>query len=132
MLEAYDIPFAVEGVNDLFGTKECQAAKGIFDYLNGELSATELFEKWLKIDYALDKKELADAIQYLATIDVKEIRLYSELNLQGVYHEFLRRISIVEDGKVETEILMYNLGKFSQVIADFEAINFTLKPRTKI
>lgn len=132
MLEEYDIPFVVEGVNDLFGTKECQAAKGMYDYLNGELSATELFEKWLKIDYELDKKEVADAIQYLATIDVKEIKLYSELNLQGIYHEFLRRVSIVEDGKVETEILMYNLGKFSQVIADFEAINFTLKPRTKI
>jgi DNA helicase-2/ATP-dependent DNA helicase PcrA len=132
MLEQYDIPFVVEGVNDLFSTKECQAAKGIYDYINGDIPATELFDKWVEVQYPLDKKEVADALQYLATIDVKEIKLHSELNLQGIYHEFLRRISIVEDGKPETEILMYNLGKFSQVIADFEGVNYTLKPRTKL
>ena len=132
VLEEFDIPFVVEGVNDLFCTKECQAAKAIFDYLNGDVPLTELYQKWLNIDYKLDKKEVADAIQFLATIEVKEIKLYSELNLQQIYHDFLKRISIVEDGNVETEILMYNLGKFSQVIADFEVINFTLKPRTKL
>lgn len=132
VLEEYDIPFVVEGVNDLFGTKECWAAKGIFEYLNGDIPATELFERWLEIDYPLDKKEVADALQYLATIDVKEIKLYSELNIQGIYHEFLRRISIVEDERPETEIIMYNLGKFSQVIADYETINYTLKPRKKL
>lgn len=132
ILEEYDIPFVVEGVNDLFGTKECKAAKGIYEYLNGDIPATELFERWLEIDYPLDKKEVADALQYLATIDVKEIKLYSEFNIQAIYHEFLRRVSIVENGKAETEILMYNLGKFSQVIADYEIINYTLKPRTKL
>lgn len=132
MLESYKIPFVVEGVNDLFGTKECQAAKGIFDYLNGEIPATDLFKMWQEVNYPLDKKELADALQYLATIDVKEIKLYSELNIQEIYHEFLRRISIVEDGKLETELLMYNLGKFSQVIADYEIINYTLKPKSKL
>lgn len=131
-LEEYDIPFVVEGVNNLFGTKECQAAKGIFDYLNGDLSATDLYNKWLEVDYPLDKKEIADALQYLATIDVKEVKLYSELNLQQIYYDFLRRISIVEDGRVDTEILMYNLGKFSQVIADYEIINYTLKPKSKL
>ena len=34
-LEEYHIPFVVEGVNALSGTKECQAAKGIYDYLKG-------------------------------------------------------------------------------------------------
>ena len=131
-LAKYDIPFVVEGVNDLFGTKECQAAKGIFDYLNGEISATDLYKKWLNIDYSLDKKEISDALQYLATIDTKEIKLYSDLNLQQIYHDFLRRISIVEDGRNETEVLMYNLGKFSQVIADYEVVNYTLKPNIKL
>lgn len=132
ILEKYEIPFIVEGVNDLFGTKECRAAKGIFEYLNGDIPATELFKRWLEIEYSLDKKEVADALEYLATIDVKEIKLYSEFNIQAIYHEFLRRISIVEDGKSETEIIMYNLGKFSQVIANYEVINYTLKPRAKL
>ena len=50
-------------------------------------------------------------MQYLATIDVKEIKLYSEFNIQAIYHEFLRRISLTEDGRNETEVIMYNLGK---------------------
>lgn len=114
------------------GTKECLAAKGIYDYLNGERSSTDLFKMWLDIGYPLDKKELADALQYLATIDVKEIKVYSDLNLQQIYHDFLKRVSIVEDGEMETELLLYNLGKFSQVIADYEIINYTLKPRIKL
>lgn len=36
----HDIPFIIEGVNELFNTPECNAAKGIFDYLNGELDMT--------------------------------------------------------------------------------------------
>lgn len=44
-LEEHGIPYVVEGMNELFGTRECQAAKGIYDYLNGELTATELYEK---------------------------------------------------------------------------------------
>lgn len=131
-LAEHKIPFVVEGVNDLFGTIECQAAKGIFDYINGTISSTELYKMWLDIDYPLDKKEVAEGISYLATIDAKTIKLYSELNIQRIYHEFLRRISLVEDDRPETEIILYNLGKFSQVIGDFETINYTLKPRTKL
>ncbi|MCM1222454.1 MAG: PD-(D/E)XK nuclease family protein [Lachnospiraceae bacterium] len=41
-------------------------------------------------------------------------------------------MSLTDDGRPETEIIFYNLGKFSQVIADYEAINFTLKPKTKL
>ena len=131
-LEEHGIPYVVEGMNELFGTRECQAAKGIYDYLNGELTATELYEKWLQVDYPFDKKELADCLQVLAVIDVKEMKLYSDLNLQQIYHDFLGKLSLVEDGRVETEIILYNLGKFSQVIADYEIINYTLKPRSKL
>ena len=35
-------------------------------------------------------------------------------------------------GRPETEIILYNLGKFSQVIGDYEVINFTLKPKSKL
>lgn len=131
-LEEHGIPYVVEGMNELFGTKECQAAKGIYDYLSGELSATELYQKWLQVDYPFDKKELADCLQLLAVIDVKEMKLYSDLNLQQIYHDFLGKLSLVEDGRVETEIILYNLGKFSQVIADYEVINYTLKPKSKL
>ena len=131
-LEEHGIPYVVEGMNELFSTRECQAAKGIYDYLNGELTATELYQKWLQVDYPFDKKELANCLQVLAVIDVKELKLYSDLNLQQIYHDFLGKLSLVEDGRIETEIILYNLGKFSQVIADYEIINYTLKPKSKL
>lgn len=131
-LKEYGIPYVVEGMNELFDTKECQAAKGIYDYLNGDLSATELYEKWLQVDYPFDKKELADSLQVLAVVDVKEMKLYSDLNLQQIYHDFFGKLSIVEDGRIETEIILYNLGKFSQVIADYEVINYTVRPKSKL
>ena len=40
------------------------------------------------IDYDFDKKELADAFNEVMTIDVKELKIYSALNLQQIFHNF--------------------------------------------
>ena len=132
VLEEHNIPFIIEGMNELMYTTECKAAKGIFDYLNGEINSTELFKLWLAIDYPFNKKELADALQTLMTIDVSKMNYYPDLNLQQIYHNFLKEAALIEDGKPETEIILYNLGKFSQVIGDYEVINFTRKPKSKL
>ena len=91
-----------------------------------------MFKRWLAVDYPLNKKELADCLQQLMTIDVSKMKYYPDLNLQQIYQGFLKGISLVEDGRPETEIILYNLGKFSQVIGDYEVINFTLKPKSKL
>lgn len=132
VFEEHGIPFIIEGMNELLLTAECKAAKGIFEYLNGDIEATELFKLWLAVDYPFDKKELADSLQILMTMDVSKLKYYPDLNLQKIYHDFLKGVSLVEDGRPETEIILYNLGKFSQVIGDYEAINFTLKPKSKM
>ena len=132
VLEQNDIPFIIEGMNELMQTLECQAAKGIFDYLNGEIDATALYKLWQRVNYPFNKKELADCLQVLMTIDISKLKFYTDLNLQQIYHDFLKGLSITENGKPETEIILYNLGKFSQVIGDYEVINFTLKPKSKI
>lgn len=132
VLEEHGIPFIIEGMNELMYTTECKAAKGIFEYLNGEIDSTELFKRWLAIDYPFNKKEVADSLQFLMTLDVSKMKYYPDLNLQKIYQDFLKGISLVEDGRPETEIILYNLGKFSQVIGDYEVINFTLKPKSKL
>lgn len=132
VLDKHDIPYIIEGVNELMQTMECRAAKGIFEYLNGDIDSTELFQRWLAVDYPFNKKELADSLQLLMTLDVSKLKYYQELNLQRIYHDFLKGVSLIEDGRSETEIILYNLGKFSQVIADYEAINFTRKPKSKL
>lgn len=132
MLDSYDIPYIIEGVNELFNTAECQAAKGIFDYLNGDIGMMELFKLWKNIDYELDDREISDAIATLQGIDVKSKKFYGEFVLQQIYHDFLRRITIVDDNKGHAEIILYNLGKFSQVINDYETVNFTTEPKYKL
>lgn len=108
VLEAYDIPFVVEGVNDLFETKECNAAKGIFDYLNGDIPATELFERWLQIDYPLDKKEVADGSKFLSFASLQQYSDYKDKVLYyhfGVYNEeyylLVKSIEIIESNMKE-------------------------------
>ena len=56
------------------------------------------------------------------SIDISKMKYYSELNLQQIYHDFLKAVSLNESRRAE--IILYNLGKFSQVIGDYEAINF--------
>jgi len=131
MLDAYEIPYIIEGVNELFNTAECQAAKGIFDYLAGTIGMMELFKLWKSIDYKLDEKEIAEAIATLNVIDVKSKKFYGEFVLQKIYHDFLRKISIVDESN-SSEIILYNLGKFSQVINDFETIYYTMTPINKL
>lgn len=133
VFEQMDIPFIVEGVNELFTTAECRAAKGIFDYLNGEISITDLFNMWLNIDYDLDKKEVSDAISTLANINVSSLKFYGEFVIQKVFHDFLRPLSITSDSDDKNaEIILYNLGKFSQVIDDFETIYYATIPKNKL
>lgn len=132
IFDAYGIPYIIEGVNELFSTPECIAAKGIFEYLNGDITMTTLFTLWKDIDYELDEKEIADAIATLQVIDVKSKKFYGEFVLQQVYHDFLRHLTFVDNGENHAEIILYNLGKFSQVINDYETINYTTTPRYKL
>ncbi len=132
VLDKYDIPFIIEGMNDLMYTAECKAAKGIFDYLNGEIDMMTLYELWLKVDYPFERNDLGNAIQAIMTIDVSQMKHFTELNLQSIYQDFLKNVVLVENGRKETEMILYNLGKFSQVIGDYEVINFTRKPKSKL
>ena len=60
-------------------------------------------------------------------------KFYGDFILQKVYHDFLRQISIVDNSENEkAEIILYNLGKFSQVINDFETIYYATLPKNKL
>ncbi len=132
VLNKHDIPFIIEGMNDLMYTAECRAAKGIFDYLNGEIDMMTLYELWQNVDYPFTRNDLGNAIQTIMTIDISQMKHFTDLNLQRIYQDFLKNAVLVEDGRKETEMILYNLGKFSQVIGDYEVINFTRKPKSKL
>ncbi len=139
-LERHNIPYITAGVNQLFAMEEVQAALSIFNYLYGEISEKELKEKWQKIPHANILPEKIDyAISNLSEKNPtnEKVKDNWEYSLQDIFWNFLNDAEIYEENFINTsslelevrskeraEIIFFNLGKFSQVINDFETINF--------
>ena len=60
---------------------------------------------------------------------------HSVYNIQRLYLDFLEALDMREDtlpgDATRGELVFYQLGKFSQVISDFEQIHFTTEPKAK-
>lgn len=137
-LRAANIPYIVKGMAGLFDTVEVQAAVGIFRYLVGEENRDELAALWMNAGLGLAPAKVAAAIGML---DQRRVSWPDEwrksvYSLQRTYLSFLEAISlreeaIADDGgshRCRGEIVYYNLGKFSQLISDYEAIHFNSDP----
>ncbi len=139
-LKKYNIPYITAGVNQLFEMEEVQAALSLFKYLYGDIDEVELKEKWINISYA---KVLPDKIDFAISKlsekkpELEKIKDNWEYSLQDIFWNFLNNAEIYEESfidnstldlglrsKERAEIIFFNLGKFSQVINDFEVINF--------
>lgn len=139
-LERHNIPYITAGVNQLFEMEEVKAALGIFNYLYGDINETELKEKWLaipnikvlsnKVDFAISRLSEKNP-------EIEKVKDNWEYSLQDIFWNFLNDADIYEENfindtseesefrtKERAEIVFFNLGKFSQVINDFETINF--------
>jgi DNA helicase-2/ATP-dependent DNA helicase PcrA len=143
-LRAAGIPAIVVGMNDLFSAFEAEAARLLFYFMASRPTVDRnlLKKVWLDanlgiaegaLDSALDKLETARAD--LGTSDQKRWALYS---IQRQYRDFLDVIELREEkvpdgpgGTKRGEVVFYNLGKFSQVISDFEEIYFHSDPPEK-
>jgi DNA helicase-2/ATP-dependent DNA helicase PcrA len=137
-LRAANIPYIVKGMAGLFDTAEVQAAAGIFSYLVGEINGDELERLWIKANLCLAPDKITSAVDML---DQRKASWAGEwqksvYSLQKTYLAFLEAIdlreeAIPDDGgghRSHGEIVYYNLGKFSQLISDYETINFNLDP----
>ena len=144
------IPYIVEGLNNLSNTPEYNASCEIFRYIqkqyypdnnpqnNAFLPANtvqdnrtpedRLKDAWLKIEEWYDVPGLVDGIEdsvdELITKNWDNIRFGNDFNMQQIYQDFICHMAFVESGDAAAEILLYNLGKFSNVIADFERMFF--------
>lgn len=137
-LQEYGIPFITAGVNNLFNVAEAKAAAGIFEYLSEEIDATTLKGLWLNdIPYSrISEEKINLAITKLENkfpekhVDGRNKPIWA-YNLQDIFWNFIATAEITEerfDHPIQSEIIMYNLGKFSQVLNDFEEINFNSAP----
>ena len=133
-LRSHGIPFVVSGMTGLFDTLEVQAAVGIFRFMIREIEATDLGQLWHQADLGLTDEDLNPGIDLLkATRTFEPGKRFSAYNLQRTYLDFLETIGLREERIPEDhgEVVYYNLGKFSQVITDYEEIHYKSKPEEK-
>ncbi len=130
-----DIPYVISGMNGLFDTDEVRAAVSIFRFLTGDDTEDDLRDAWSDADVGLEDSNIDAGVSLLKgrrtpDLDTNRFPIY---NLQRVYLDFLETVSLREE-RVPSgrgEIVFYNLGKFSQVISDYEAIHFKSEPTEK-
>lgn len=131
-----DIPFIIKGLARLFDAPEIQACAGLFHYMMGSISTTELRGLWDNAQLIPDATLWPAVVKVLddgADFDASE--RWGLYNIQRLYLKVLATLDLREDtipgDPKRAELVMYQLGKFSQVISDFEAIHFSSKPSSK-
>lgn len=139
-LERHNVPYITAGVNQLFEMEEVQAALAIFNYLYEDIDKEELKKKWLSVPHIKTSPDKIDfAISKLSekNPNIEKVKDNWEYSLQDIFWNFLNDAEVYEENfvndtseelefrtKERSEIIFFNLGKFSQVINDFETINF--------
>jgi DNA helicase-2/ATP-dependent DNA helicase PcrA len=135
-LKVRDIPFIIKGLARLFDADEIRACVGIFRYMMGEISAADLRALWDDAHLIPDPSKWRAALDVVdAGADFDASPRWGIYNIQRLFLRVLEALDLREDtipgGARRAELVMYQLGKFSQVISDFEAIYFASKPSSK-
>ncbi|MDB4873553.1 MAG: helicase, partial [Gemmatimonadales bacterium] len=131
-----DIPYVIKGLTRLFEAPEVQACVACFQYMLGQIDNTDLTQAWSNADIGTTSQDLDRGIAVLDAGRVFEDgNRWGTYNIQRVYLDFLEAIELREEtvpgDSTRAELVFYNLGKFSQVISDFEQINFQSDPQRK-
>ena len=133
------IPFVVVGMTSLFSTREANAARHTFYFLSGAngVGESEVRSAWVTAQLGVAAGAMDDAVTFLKdtkkALDEADDARWAQYSLQRTYLTLLEKLRISE-GSIpgdRGEIVLYNLGKFSQAISDFEQIHFQSAPRAK-
>ncbi len=130
------IPYVVVGMNNLFGTAEAEAARQLFYFMAGRTDAAALEAFWMNGGLgvlAVDvQRAIADAQTSRDSLGNPTER-FGFYSIQRTFLTFLDEAGVREERipNGRGEVVFYNLGKFSQLISDFETIHYHSKPREK-
>ncbi|MFH1824955.1 MAG: ATP-dependent DNA helicase [Candidatus Firestonebacteria bacterium] len=130
ILDNKDIKYAVSGIGGLFDSIEVKVIYQILAYLS-DFSINKVKNNWvppiiedladfaIKVFKNISKKKFINNFQELK----KEIKKTKRLFLQGLYLNILDLLGINEESyhNPDFELEMYNLGRLSQAISDYEA-----------
>lgn len=138
------IPYIVRGLPGLFKEREAQAARLLFQFISEEAvrlgdleheppDSRTLRRAWLDADLGLEAKGLDKAIRYAGHVrrDLRNSGRIPKRSLQTVLLEFLRLAGVREESVPNSrgEVAMFNFGKFSQLITDYETIHYRSNSR---
>ncbi len=142
-LKRANIPFVVSGLANLFRTDEALAARDLFHYIAGEAiisysinekppSARALRQSWEDSDLGIGKNQLTRALRYAEEVrdDLAVKEAAGSLTIQYAFLKFLELAELREENvpNGRGQVVLFNLGRFSQVISDWESIHFNSKP----
>jgi DNA helicase-2/ATP-dependent DNA helicase PcrA len=138
-LQAAKIPFVVTGMTNLFGTTEAEAARQLIYFIADRpgVDAATLRAAWeaarLGIDPAALDLAITGAAAAKAALSDPDQKRWGQYSIQRVFLNFLDEAGVREERVPEGrgEVVFYNLGKFSQVISDFETIHYHSNPIEK-
>lgn len=133
------IPHVVGGLNNLFEAAEIAASATLFEYVVGAASEGAVLDAWESADLGLSRSALDAGIQALDDArGFSASKRWSSYSIQRTFLSFLEAVGLREEavppsaiGEARGEVIFYNLGKFSQVISDFEQIHFQSDPARK-
>ncbi len=133
------IPYVIIGMNNLFETPEAEASRQMFYLMAGraDVDVDTVAAAWKAARTGANSKRLRRAMEGISRdrddlLAGKEQR-WSLYNIQRQFLRFLEDAEIREETVPEDRgaVLFYNLGKFSQLISDFETIHFYSDPIEK-
>ena len=138
-LQTAGIPFLVTGMTNLFETLEAEAARQLFYFIGDRSGVDEaaIEQAWKAANLGLVPDALQSAIKAAAearaALNDPEQKRWGQYSIQRVFLNFLEEAGVREEYVPgdRAEVVFYNLGKFSQLISDFEAIHFHSKPVEK-
>jgi DNA helicase-2/ATP-dependent DNA helicase PcrA len=132
-----NIPFIIKGLSRLFEADEIIAIQAAFRYAAEEIDQEEFDRLWTAGNLTSGSDKLALARKRLESIwTLASSSKFEKLNLQELFLEYLEALDIKESSypldPSRGEIVFSLMGKFSQVISDFESINFKTDPAEKL
>jgi hypothetical protein len=134
-LQRVGLPVVVVGMTTLFEQPEIEAARCLFRFMGlRDVTREQLRRAWLNADLGIEPAALDAAITIVELQrEWDDEARWSVYNLQRTFLAFLEEIGLREENVPggRGEIVFYNLGKFSQVISDYEQIHFQSDPARK-
>lgn len=144
-LKAANIPVIVNGLGNLFETDEACAARDLFYFMAkvsygkvAPISEKALQTAWENPSFGLTKANVRKAVRFAKRVRDDIHNQGAWVGIQKAYLEFLELVELREErvpgaqsnqfSGQRGEVVLFNLGKFSQVISDWEAINFNSDP----